>query len=370
MASKITQWLLHLLVLSLGFGNLLRFEVQGLPLYLHDLLLTLVLLLNLRLLPRAYRAHARPLRLFFVGLLLANSAALYYYPLAMLAVPYLYTARLLAYLSLYFLLRLTQPSLPLALFRVAALTAAAIGLVQYFFLPDMRWAQYLGWDDHLHRLTLPHFDPTFTGVMLALALLSTPLTPYRSAALLLTLTALLALPAILLTYSRSVWLTLVLTALTFIKNKLTLLPALALMLVVITALPQKFGEGNNLLRTYSITARFRADLTYLQTHGFSLLLGRGLNTLKLSQPLSPYPNHATGPNNSYLYLLTTTGILGLVGWGIFLLHLYRHSRFRPMLVFLFLASLFNNVMFYPFALLWVLLIESKSTAGLMVPTAT
>jgi hypothetical protein len=216
----------------------------------------------------------------------------------------------------------------------------------------MRWAQYLGWDDHLNRLTLPHYDPTFTGVMLSLAMFSVIKNNIRFAPIFL-------LP-ILLTYARSVWLSLIVTTLSMFKSLKYFILALLIFTLAIAALPDRFGEGTNLLRTYSISSRITSDLEYIKRYGWSLVLGRGLNTLILDSAPGFYPNHATGPNNSYIYLLTTTGILGLVGWGIFMKYLYVHSHNKPMLIFFFISALFNNVMFYPFALLWVLLTESNS----------
>ena len=233
-----------------------------------------------------------------------------------------------------------------------------LGLTQYFFMPDMRWAQYLGWDDHLSRLTLPHYDPTFTGVMLALSLLSLVPIMLHLKSFNFLLSTFYSL-SILLTYSRSVWLSLMMTGLYFIKNKLVLLAAALVMLVAITALPERFGEGTNLLRTYSISSRVESDLGYIKKYDWSLLIGRGLNTLILDQETTSLPNHATGPNNSYLYILSTTGLVGLIGWGMFMRSLYLRSSHRPMLIFFCIASLFNNVMFYPFALLWVLMQESS-----------
>jgi hypothetical protein len=224
-------------------------------------------------------------------------------------------------------------------------------------MPDMRWAQSLGWDDHLSRLTLPHFDPTFTAVMLALFLLAfIPLIPFPF--------SLLTSLAILLTYSRSVWLSLVLTFTFFMlksKKLIFLIIGICLLVIPILFLPKKFGEGTNLLRTYSISSRLDADYSYIQKYKWDLLIGLGMNSLILDSAPSLYENHATGPNNSYLYLLTTTGVLGLLGWGIFMYSLYQGSIYKPMLAFFFVASLFNNVMFYPFALLWVLLVESHSS---------
>jgi len=351
MAQKITHWLLVTLVLSLGFGQLLRFELFGLPLYLHDVLVICLLILQGQAL-QVRKIHLQGLALLGAGLFISSIRALTLYPLTDLLIPSLYTLRLLAYLALYLILNHKSYIINQKYFYISGMIAIIIGLAQYIFMPDMRLFQYLGWDDHLSRLTLPHFDPTFTATMLALAFLSTsrqlPSTIYY-------------LPSILLTYSRSTWLSLGITFSYFMfkKKKFNfLIIGICLLIIPILFLPKKFGEGTNLLRTFSITSRFQADFSYVAKYKWDLLVGRGMNTLILDAPSSLYPNHATGPNNSYLYLLLTSGILGLVGWGIFMHSLYLDSHFKPMLTFFLIASLFNNVMFYPFALLWILLVEA------------
>ncbi len=356
MASKITSILLTTLILSLGFGQLLRFEIYGLPFFIHDLLVLLIIAFNLKTL--ASITPNKGLKIFGVGLLLGWVNALISYPFAELLVPALYTLRLLSYLCLYLIIKSKKTVINPNVFKISGIIMLTLGLSQYFLMPDMRWAQYLGWDDHLSRLTLPHYDPTFTGVMLSLALLSLVPINLRLKSLNFQLSTFYSL-SILLTYSRSVWLSLMMTGFYFIKNKLVLLAAALVMLLAITALPERFGEGTNLLRTYSITSRFDSDLGYIKKYGWSLLVGRGLNTLILDQEATSLPNHASGPNNSYLYVLATTGLVGLVGWGLFMRSLYLRSSHRPMLIFFFVASLFNNVMFYPFALLWVLMQESS-----------
>lgn len=354
MAKKITPFLLSLLVLTLGFGQLLRFEFDSLPLYLHDLLVLLLLLLNFRL--RLLLPTSLPPRLFLIGLALGWVVALVRYPLPSLLLPSLYTWRLLSYLYLGRLLKEGNFTLPPFIFMLSTLTTALIGYLQYLFLPDMRWAQYLGWDDHLSRLTLPHYDPTFTAVMLGLGLFTLASRSGWS------LPTLLTVPALLLTYARSVWLSLLVTLLVIIKPKWVGVLLCLLSVIIVTALPVRFGEGTNLFRTYSISSRLTTDLAYLTYEPMSLILGRGLNTLPLSAPASLYPNHATGPNNSYLYLLLTCGVLGLIGWGTTMVTLFRRSSYRPLLLFFFISSLFNNVMFYPFALLWVILVESSKNS--------
>ena len=357
MAQKISQYLLIILVLSLGFGQLLRFPVFGLSFYFHDILVLLLLLLNYKI-PNL--APPLGLKIFFLGLGLGWLFAFTLYPALLLIVPSLYTLRLLAYLALYFQLKSTKVVFSSSYFIMSGFITLIIGLTQYLLMPDMRIFQNLGWDDHWNRLTLPHFDPTFTAVMLSLALLSTVQALPRIWRL--SSTGFLV-SGILLTYSRSVWLSLVLTFGYFmLKNKKLsyLLIGICLLIIPLALLPKRLGEGTNLFRTYSISSRLVSDQNYVQQYNWDLLLGRGLNTLVLDQGFT----HATGPNNSYLYLLLTSGVLGLIGWVMFMFSLYRQSRYKPLLIFFFLASLFNNVMFYPFALLWILLVQLK------VPSAT
>lgn len=363
MIEKISKWLLITLVLSLGFGQLLRFNLLALPIYLHDALVLAILATNSRsllaYLTRRDLVKYHGLIVFLAGFTLGWIRALTLYPLSNLLVPSLYSLRLLAYLALYLTLKNSKILVSKVYFLASGSIALFIGYLQYFTMPDMRIFQYLGWDDHLSRLTLPHFDPTFTAVMLALALLSTT----KVFPKFWLLTSILYSTGILLSYSRSVWLSLSLTFALFMRPKKYLFFLVLILLVAILLLPRRFGEGTNLLRTYSLYSRLDADLSYLQTYNWDLALGRGLNTLVLDSPPSQFDNHATGPNNSYLYLLATTGVLGLLGWGGFMFSLYRRSPYRPMLIFFFVAALFNNVMFYPFTLLWVLLIESTAPSG-------
>lgn len=339
-----TVWLIRALILSLGFGQLLRFEFAGVPMLVPDLLLVLILAVNFPLLKKIRLPLS--LRLFGLGLLFGWLRALTLYPFASLLLPALYTLRLVAYLGFFSLLALLPPFELKKYFLLSAFLTITLGILQYILLPDMRLFQHLGWDDHLNRLTLPHFDPTFTGASLAIYLLLF-LSHSR--------VVLLASLALVLTYSRSIWLSMLVTLSSFLSFKTLLSFGFAAILVIAIFLPKRFGEGNNLLRTYSISSRFEADVNIVKLVKGDLVIGRGFNTLVLETRPGAFPNHANGPNNSYLYLLATTGILGLVGWGIFLMELYRHSPYPSIILFVAIASLFNNVMFYPFTMLLMLM---------------
>ena len=352
MITRLTEYLLISLVLSLGFGQLLRFSMPFGTLYLHDVLVLVALVLNFRSwIGIVERRSWIGTILILVGLATGWVSALLHYPITHLLLPLMYTLRLLAYLSLYLVLRQSKTKISVSYFFLGVMIQWLIGIFQYFSLPDMRWAQYLGWDDHLSRLTLPHFDPTFSGIMLALGgLLAIDFKKYWLAGLLA--------PAVLLTYARSVWLSLLLSLTPRLKFSGVLIAAICLLLTA-ALLPKRFGEGTNLLRTFSITSRYQSDLLLVKNLRWDLVTGVGLNTFALqSVSVKGYPNHAAGPNDSYLYILATSGILGVVGWGIFLRDFYKNSHHQTSILFVIIASLFNNVLFYPFVMLWLFLIET------------
>jgi hypothetical protein len=66
--------------------------------------------------------------------------------------------------------RLTFDSLHLYLI-IAGSVAAFFGLLQYLFMPDLRFLYDIGWDMHYGRLAGTFLDPTFIGLILVLNIL-------------------------------------------------------------------------------------------------------------------------------------------------------------------------------------------------------
>lgn len=346
----ITHWLFILLALTLGFGQLLRVEIMGVPLYLHDVVVAIIGVINISTIRRTFLSLPG-ITFILLGLGIGWIVALFRFPVLNLMIPILYTLRFLAYLTLYCIAVSRKYKLPLIYLYIAGITTAVIGIGQYVIMPDLRWAKFLGWDDHLYRLVMPHYDPTFTGVMLTLGLILSVIHNKWKGSLIFAV-------AILLTYSRSVWLSLIITGIMCIKNKKMIFIATTLFLISLLLLPQRFGEGNNLLRTFSIESRYEHDQNLLKAVGGYSITGIGMNTLSLiMSDTSQYSEHASGTNNSYLFMLLTTGVIGLIGLVIFLNSLYRDSRYQPVIVFVLVASLFNNVLFYPFVFIWLILAD-------------
>ena len=351
MAQKITHWLLITLVLSLGFGQLLRFETPGGAFFIHDILTLVILILNLPVIAKRTTWQFPGISLIGLGLCIGWIVAMVRYPMSQLVIPALYLARLVSYLTLFLSLKQMPKRIPRQVFLASGLITLIIGLMQYFFLPDMRVFQYLGWDDHLNRLTLPHFDPTYTGAMLTLFLFMLN----KKEQVYIAIGAF----AMCLTYARSIYLSFAAAQIIVLKNVFFLLLVTLFGIYVTFIARRGFGEGTNLLRTYSVESRFGRDYAVIKETGAYLITGLGYNTLAINNQNSEkgYPNHAVGPNSSYIYILTTSGIIGLWGWLIFLKYLYARTPHKAAVLFILIASLFNNVLLYPFTLLWFLLEE-------------
>ena len=229
-----------------------------------------------------------------------------------------------------------------------------IGLLQYFFLPDLRWLYYLGWDDHLYRLTFPYFDPNFTGIILSMFLLY-----YLQISL--PLVSLFLLIPIFLTYSRSTFLALFVSLFFYLSLRFKIL-LIILFSLAILLLPQRFGEGTNLWRTYSIKSRFNHDFNLIQQQ-----LTHPLNGHQLYHSASIFPNRSVTANNSFIDLFYTSGLIPLFIF-FFLLRFYISHSLQPFTwLLLILGSFFNNLLFYPFVLLWLFILEfflkdAKSTS--------
>lgn len=260
-----------------------------------------------------------------------------------------YLVRLITYPSLFFaarhigLARLKKPIL------ISIGIFSLLCLVQYLIFPDMRYLKNLGFDDHYFRLIGPFYDPNFTGAVFAgLALYFVAKNKVIS-----------SLPFIgflALTFSRASYLAFLLGLiyLLFTKRKIRLLLLLVLLGIIIYLLPKPSGEGVNLLRTFSIYSRLDSWQQGITLFLQKPIIGWGYNTLKT----------ATGGrfpiDNSFIYLLATTGIVGFLSFICLLRKLYKSTKdegIKILAISLLVHSLFNNSLFFIWilALFWIAL---------------
>lgn len=328
--------LLYFLVLALAIGQLARFAIApGVIIYAHDILVVLALIWYLPQVKSGRSPLTRPIIAFVIAAIL--SLALSARPFSQIILGSLYLARWIAYALIYFIARQTQ--LPLKRYLImTGLIVAAVGLFQYGFFPDTRFLYYSGWDEHYYRLIGTFFDPNFTGIFMVLTLILLWPSPL----------SLLPFIALLLTYSRSSYLALlaVIAYALIRKHKLDLLIcSITGFLIILFLLPRPGGEGVKLERLYSLTNRLDSMATGLQIAATRPLTGVGFNLLR-------------GMDNSFIFILATTGIPGLLAylwllkkqWQIGL----RATRYT--LLAIVVHSLFNHTLFYAPVMLWLWLL--------------
>lgn len=180
---------------------------------------------------------------------------------------------------------------------------------QYWQLPDLRFLAVLGWDDHYYRLTGLTFDPNFTGVILGLMSIFWWRLSRRLSRPVFLIGFSLLLISLLATYSRASYLAFAISAayLWLSSRKFSLRHLLIVAIIGLSAwwlFPKPTGEGINLLRTQSITARWTSDRLVLNQLSFSnWLIGSGWQTASTNTT-------AKLPNNLFVTLISGWGIIG------------------------------------------------------------
>ncbi len=261
---------------------------------------------------------------------------------------------------------------------VSVLSSIAIlGLIQYGIYPDTRDFKLLGWDDHYYRLISTLFDPGFTGILLtigAIVSLGFVIATQRSSwkSIVGVATFCISFVALLLTYSRASYLAFLIALVFFAlrtKKYLTLV-LLPLFVMCIFLLPRPGGEGVKLERTASVVARIDSVNDSFSEFSFSnVLIGKGWYWKKQVQPTSivgdqTVPNHSSAPENSFVFVFSSLGIIGLLLCGSIVFLLLQRSAFSVEVTTIMLAvsvhALFTNTFFYPFILIVLAVVMVKN----------
>jgi len=246
----------------------------------------------------------------------------------------------------------------LRLFLLASgIAMAATGILQYIFLPDVRFLQVLGWDDHYYRAIGSMLDPNYLGILLLLTLANLwTWTKKVPAKLVFVLTAMLS-ATIAATLSRATYLaTAVFFATQFLTyKKLVVLATISLALTLVL-LPKPTGEGVNLMRTSSITSRIANDQAILQSeqaNPMRILFGNGLfTTTRLISTADKSRDHGLQANNIFVFLYQSLGVVGsilllpLLVRGIKIIY-QKEPAIAFALVGIFVHAQFNNSFFEP-----------------------
>jgi O-antigen ligase len=255
------------------------------------------------------------------------------------------------------------------------LIIAILGLIQYAIYPDLGNLSYLGWDPHLHRVFVPFFDPIFTGAILVLGLIVLTWNTFKEKypTFWHGLMGILIYMAFALTYSRAAYL-MAITALT-VFSCLKKSPKIFLVGIIIFAgtlliLPER-SYGNKLGREETLNARIENWIHAAKVITKNPILGVGFNTYRYTQQKEGYlksdweENHAgAGVDNSFLFVLATTGIVGLLAYLNLLFTMGKlgksSSFFTVSFISLFLYSLATNGLFYTWIMEWIWILLAVS----------
>lgn len=325
--------------------------------------------------------------LFFI--LVAGVSLLFNTPLLTdreVVVSGLYLLRWIFYAGLYFVIfdlqkhfnQLKWHSLSRFLLMVGV-TVAIFGLIQYVLWPDLKPLEILGWDPHYYRVVSTFLDPGFTGIILVLSLILLFLTSeevdftttIRGVFLFVVLYLALAL-----TYSRASYLAYVvgMGVISWMKKMPKLFVGVILLgALTLVILPQPVGEGGKLGRTYSLEARIENWQHALIISRDHPILGIGFNAYRYAQRDYGFleeekwqaSHSGAGADSSLLFVLATTGILGLLGYlGIWGKAVTETKRADGMIVLasiaaLFVHSLFLNSLFYPWVMAWMWILKAR-----------
>jgi O-antigen ligase len=303
----------------------------------------------------------------------------------------LYLIRWIAYALIYVIVNEFEPKFKQRIayaLLISGTIVVTLGYLQFFLYPSLRNLYYLGWDEHLYRMFSSFLDPNFAGVffviffIFVLSFVFNFLKQKSYIKTLFTLAISLAtLIAIYLTYSRSALLMLAISVITYLivkgQKKLIAVALLAIVLIIFI-LPKSFTtEGTNFLRAVSSEARVKTAQESLVIIQKSPIYGVGFNAYRFAANKLGIvtgqewqtSHGGAGTDNSFLFVLATTGIIGLIIY-LNLLHRIiilglnnlRKNKYAIVLISslagLLISSLFINSLFYVFILEWVWILAS------------
>ena len=369
--------LFNLLVFSLPFGVVLRLGVApNVYLYPQDIFAGLIFitflvhLISKRKLPekKIFILASMFVSAGFISLLINSS----HLQIREFATALAYLVRYASYISIIFavpMLKQNERSSILKKLMIAGLVFVFFGFIQYFYYPNLRNLYYLGWDEHLGRLFSTMLDPNFAGAFLVLILIL--VTGNLGKSRLLLLFPLLTLIAIFLTHSRSALIMLVVAGSIFlITNKLykQAIVFVAVLILGLVVFSNTNIEGLNPLRIASSEARIKSAEQAIEIFRKNPIFGVGFNAYRYAQirygfsdsDKTKLSNSDAGTDNSYLFVLATTGVVGflffLEFWINILKRIYSDRVVFASVIGILVNTLFINSIFLTVIMAWIFIL--------------
>jgi len=381
--------LINLLIFSLPLGVIFRITpVSNVSIYPLDFSAGLIFLYVLfQIVIRKENIREKKLFIMVSLFLLVGFISLLmnmrYFTLQTFLTSFAYSLRYAAYASIIFAFQFLdqkfKKSINLKLI-VAGTIFTFLGFIQYFYYPNLRNLYYLGWDEHLYRLFSTLLDPNFAGAFLVLFILLLTENVIRSFKnrknlIFFSILWIPTLISILLTYSRSAFIMLIISIVALLSIH-KMYRALFLLVVLFLSLFFIFSnrniEGLNPLRITSVEARIESAREAISIFSKNPILGVGFNAYRYAQVRygfrtqsgSAISNADAGTDNSYLFVLATTGVIGLLIFLDLWVNVFRliirslHSSIYGRLAFasivgLSVNTIFINSLFYPPIMVWI-----------------
>ncbi len=394
---KLIISLFFILLVLFPFGQLTKMPLSflGIPeihLYLIDIVLGLLIVFWLvwrfvfNKKPYTLPSLARPIFLFSLVSFLSLLVNLFNFSLNQILVGFLYWLRWFFYAGLYFVIADLKEKfvwLKKDLFCFLTIIGFMVGffaLVQYLIWPNLKVLEYLQYDPHFYRTAGTFLDPGFTGIILLLTIILITFRIWSNKgkkAVWIALWSLLYI-VLALTYSRASWLSFFVFGALFAFYKKSLkffFLIIGLLFLTWIFVPQPSGEGGNLQRTYSVVSRFGSYRQSFEIFSRKPILGVGFNTYRYTQEQSGFFDNTdydwqkslsgAGVDNSLLFVLATTGILGLATYLWLLLKSlgnFKNEIIVVSLVPILVHSLFLNSLFYIWVMIWFWLLLAKENS--------
>ncbi len=234
-----------------------------------------------------------------------------------------------------------------------SIASSVFGILQYLIWSDLTALKYLGWDDHLLRMVGTFLDPTYLGLILVLGIIIASEKFSTQRAMRSKLIMYFLLISLAFTYSRSSYLIASLFLL-FQKKYLSIF----IFILIILFLPKNIGEGTNLIRTASGSGKLTNYSETWQIFKKSPVFGVGFNNICNARKLylndTNLDSHAcNGSDSSILFLVATTGFLGLILFLNFILHVSKSQLLVISFIAVLIHSTFANSLFYPHIMFWL-----------------
>lgn len=251
-----------------------------------------------------------------------------------------------------------------------------ICMIQYVFMPDLRFLQQYGWDPHMYRAVGTIFDPPVVGSILGLIWTSFLMNhasifvipakagiPQRFLNKYILLLCAVTFAAIIFLYSRSTYISLLLVTSLYVMSQKQYLYVLMFVLITILSIyvapltipPRMNLESAKIGRVSTATSRMTEMREGIRAWQSSPLIGIGYNRVSEykrhlnAKSTASVSNHADSAFHSFwVTQLATTGIMGMV---LLLVSMWLLIRWRSELLYpvlwISIIGVFDNVVFHP-----------------------